>query len=146
MQLCVKNVDEKLFREFKAEVVREGLTLGEGINKAINSYIEYKKNNPLLTEEKIMHMIEKHKEKIKSFGVKKLTLFGSYASGNATPSSDIDFLVEFEKGRGLYDDYVKLLQLLENLFGKKIDLVKPHLIREELKESILGGKKIATKL
>ncbi|MBI3032087.1 nucleotidyltransferase family protein [Candidatus Woesearchaeota archaeon] len=146
MQLCVKNVDQKLFREFKAEVVRGGLTLGEGINKAIENYAESKKNSIILTKEQIMERIEKHKEKIKSFGVKKLTLFGSYASGNATSSSDIDFLVEFETGRGLFHDYVELLHLLEDLFGKKIDLVKPHLIREELKESILGGKKIVAKL
>lgn len=60
--------------------------------------------------------------------------------------SDIDFLVEFENGRGLFDDYYELSSFLRKLFGKEVDLVKPSLIREELKESILGGRKVGAKL
>ena len=73
-------------------------------------------------------------------------MFGSYAIDKANKNSDIDFLVEFEKGRGLFDDYVHLLQFLRNLFGKEIDLVKPALIREELKEYIFGGVKIEAEI
>jgi len=51
-------------------------------------------------------------------------------------------LVEFSKGRGLFDDFVHLLHFLEDIFGKKIDLGEEHLLREELRNNILGGSKV----
>ena len=100
----------------------------------------------MLTKEKIIEEIEKNKDQIRQFGVKKLSLFGSYAYDKAKEDSDLDFLVEFKEGRGLFDDYVGLLQFLENIFKKKIDLGEPRLIREELKEEILGGIKIEAEI
>ncbi len=94
-----------------------------------------------MEKETIMKMVEQHPEKIKAFGVKKLTLIGSYAAGKQKKGSDIDFLVEFEEGRGLFDDYVHLLHFLEDLLGSKVDLGEPSLLREELKPYILEGKK-----
>ena len=100
----------------------------------------------MLTKEQIMKKIEENKKKLIDFGVKKLTLFGSYANDQAEENSDIDFLVEFHPKRGLFDDYFYLLQFLKELFNKEVDLVKPSLIREGLKESILGGEKIEAEI
>lgn len=99
-----------------------------------------------LSKEKIIKIIEDNKEIIKSFGVQNLSLFGSYAIDKQTNKSDLDFLVEFEEGRGLFEDYIGLYHLLEDLFNKKIDLVKTHLIREELKPYILGGIKYEARI
>lgn len=96
----------------------------------------------MLTKEEIIRKIEKNKRKIRSFGVKKLTLFGSYARNEATPKSDIDLLVEFGKGRGLFKDYVHLLHFLEDLFQKEIDLGEEKLLKEGIKEIILSNTKI----
>ena len=96
----------------------------------------------MATAKEIITKIEKYKEEIRAFGVKHLALFGSYAHGKATAKSDIDLLVEFKPGRGGYDDYVGLLELLRKVTGKKVDLVKRHLVREELRPSILGGVKV----
>lgn len=100
----------------------------------------------MLTKKLIIKKIEENKDTLKSFGVKKLILFGSYAAGKAKKSSDLDFLVEFAAGRGLYDDYVGLSRFLERLFKKKVDIVKPALLREELKESILRGAQIEAQI
>lgn len=101
----------------------------------------------MLTKDKIIALLQQHQQKIHSFGVKKLILFGSYARNEAREDSDIDFLVEFEPGRGLFKDYVHLLQFLrDDLFRKKVDLVEPHLIREELKDLIQGGAQIEAKI
>ena len=100
----------------------------------------------MLTEEKIISLLEAHKREIKSYGVKKIILFGSYAQDRAKKESDLDFLVEFMPGRGLYDDYVHLKLFLKNIFKKEIDLIKPNLIREELKSEILEGKQIAAQI
>ena len=107
-----------------------------------NDYITLDYLIPMLTKDQIIHKIEHNKNHIEKLGVSRLILVGSYARGEATEKSDIDFLVEFKEGRGLFDDYVHLLHYLEDLFGKKIDLGEPSLLREELKEFIEGGMKI----
>ena len=59
----------------------------------------------------------------KSYDIKKVSLFGSFAEGKQTAKSDVDLLVEF------HDDSVSLFTLsdiryeLENLFGRKVDLI-----------------------
>ena len=99
-----------------------------------------------LTKEIILEKIHENRKIIRNFGVSKLTLFGSYAKGEQTKNSDIDFLVEFEKGRGLFKDYMNLSIFLEELFNKEVDLVKPHLVRDELKSEILEGINIGTEI
>lgn len=100
----------------------------------------------MLTAEYIIGKIEQNRTKIRSFGVKKLILFGSYAKKDANPASDIDFLVEFAPGRGLFYDYIHLHQMLEDLFEKKIDLGEKELLREELRDTILKGEKVEAQI
>ena len=54
-------------------------------------------------------------------GIKSLSLFGSYTHGDATESSDVDFLVQPSEGMGLF----QLSGLLLDLQGKfgEVDLV-----------------------
>lgn len=57
----------------------------------------------------------------KKYGVKRLSLFGSYARGEADSLSDVDFLTEYGKLRGW--DYFSFVYDLENEFGCHVDLV-----------------------
>ena len=59
------------------------------------------------------------------FGVQSLEVFGSAADGKFDPShSDIDFLVEFSQddAGSLFHRYFGLLEALEQLFDRKVDL------------------------
>jgi len=100
----------------------------------------------MLKKEDIMRKIRENKKAIKEFGVKKLVLFGSYARNEGSKDSDIDFLVEFEEGRGLFDDFIHLVHFLKDLLGKEIDLGEEHLLRKELKSCILEGEKVEAKI
>lgn len=100
----------------------------------------------ILQGQEIIRRVEANRETIRKFGVKRLVLFGSAARNAAGAESDLDFLVEFKPGRGLFDDYVHLRQFLQDLFGREIDLGEPRLIREELKSAIFGGKQIEAKI
>ena len=42
MQLSVKDVDERVFRELKAESVREGVKIGKALNWAMKSWLDKK--------------------------------------------------------------------------------------------------------
>jgi predicted nucleotidyltransferase len=62
-------------------------------------------------------------------GVSNIRVFGSVARGEARRGSDVDFLVDIEKGRSLFD-LGGFYADLEDLLGCAIDLgtdVKPRL-------------------
>jgi hypothetical protein len=83
----------------------------------------------------ILQTLEKNRTKLKSFGVRRLGLFGSAARGEATEGSDLDFLVELEKKS--FDAYMDLKDFLEELFCCKVDLVMKDAIKPRLREPIL---------
>jgi predicted nucleotidyltransferase len=75
--------------------------------------------------------IESHRAEIGQlcarFGVRRLELFGSAASGTFDAvRSDIDFLVEFDAGRciGALEQYFGFKEALEALLGRAVDLVE----------------------
>ncbi len=85
---------------------------------------------PILNSEQIMKILEENKIKIKSFSVKKLGLFGSYAKGEASDKSDLDFLVVLKENN--FDNYFGLKVYLEELLKKRVDLVIEKDLRSEL--------------
>jgi predicted nucleotidyltransferase len=72
---------------------------------------------------------------IKDFSVKNIGLFGSFSNGDYTDDSDIDLLVELEKPIGW--KFFTLEIYLENVFGRKVDLVTKNALKEQIKENIL---------
>ena len=66
-------------------------------------------------------------------GASNVGVYGSVARGAAQPRSDIDLLVEFERGRSLVDE-VELQQELELLLGYRVDLAEEvhHAIRDRV--------------
>ncbi len=80
--------------------------------------------------------IEQHRQDLEALcrehGVERLALFGSAATGGfRANSSDLDFLVEFRTplASGYADRYFGLLEGLQNIFRRPIDLVVESAIR-----------------
>jgi predicted nucleotidyltransferase len=70
-------------------------------------------------------------------GIRSLALFGSAARDEATESSDVDLLVEFDRPVGLFH-LIGAQQYLERLLGvRKVDLVLRHSVIDELRDDIL---------
>ena len=65
-----------------------------------------------------------------------MRVFGSVARGEATENSDIDFLVEIEPQRTLFD-YIALIQDLTKLLGRKVDVAEPKTLHDLIKEKVL---------
>ncbi len=74
-----------------------------------------------LTDKVILKILKEQKEILKKYGVKRIGLFGSFVRGEQKEYSDIDFLVEFEKPS--FDNFMDLAFYLEDLFGKKVELI-----------------------
>jgi uncharacterized protein len=86
-------------------------------------------------KEKILNRLQEHRDAIKAYGVSRLGLFGSFARGEQEESSDLDFVVEFEKKS--FDAYMDLKRYLEHLFGCRVDLVISEAIKPRLRRVIL---------
>jgi predicted nucleotidyltransferase len=69
-------------------------------------------------------------------GAHRVRVFGSAARGEAGPDSDIDFLVEFESGRGLLD-LVGLIDDLRVLLGRNVDVAEPEGLHWTIRERVL---------
>ncbi len=57
------------------------------------------------------------------FGVTRIGIFGSYARGEQTRTSDVDVLVEFASGYATLKNFIGLCDHLEALFKKNVDLL-----------------------
>ena len=66
----------------------------------------------------------------------KVSVFGSLVRGEMHADSDIDFLVDFESKYSLLD-HARLIYSLEDLLGRKVDVVPRRALREELKPFVL---------
>jgi hypothetical protein len=89
-----------------------------------------------MEREKTIALLKLRKRQLKKFGVRSISLFGSVARNQARKRSDVDLLVEFERTVGLFE-FVRLKLYLEELLGRKVDLVTPEALRKELRERIL---------
>ena len=69
-------------------------------------------------------------------GLGNVRVFGSVTLGEDTAQSDIDFLVDLEKGRTLLDLGDALVQL-QDLLGRKVDIVTERGLHWYLREEIL---------
>ena len=59
----------------------------------------------------------------RQFGVTRLGLFGSFARGEQTRTSDVDVLVGFAPGSATLHNFIGLSDYLEQLFKRKVDLL-----------------------
>lgn len=79
--------------------------------------------------EEILAIAEKH-------GAYNVRVFGSVARGEADDESDIDFLVEMGKNRSPWFP-VGLIQNLEELLDRKVDVATKKGLKDRIRERIL---------
>ena len=91
------------------------------------------------TKEQIFTLLQNHQPELKRLGVHRYGVFGSFVHNEPNEDSDVDILVEFVPGKKNFDNFMTLAFLLEDLFGRKVDLVTlealspyigPHILRE----------------
>ena len=78
----------------------------------------------------ILHRAEVH-------GCRNVRVFGSVATGESRPDSDVDFLVDLDQGRGLLD-LGGLLSDLHDMLGIDVDLVESQSIHPYIRDRVLA--------
>lgn len=71
--------------------------------------------------------------------IQKVSLFGSYLSGNPKKDSDVDLLIEFTPNAkvGLFK-FVQIKNDLEDQINKSIDLLTPEQLSEYFRDEVLS--------
>lgn len=92
-----------------------------------------------MTGNDIVDIIRSNREFLASHGVKRMGLFGSFVRDEQREDSDVDLLVEFREGQKTYDNFIEVCFFLEDLVGRKVDLltlesispfIRPHIEKE----------------
>jgi len=91
-----------------------------------------------MKQEDVLQILkQKNTELTKQFGVESLLMFGSVARNEATQTSDVDLLVEFNRPVGYFGLFA-LQDYLEKLLGCSVDLGTPNSLKPYIKKRIEG--------
>jgi len=92
-----------------------------------------------VTRHEALRRLTRNREKLRTYSVLHIAVFGSTARDQATVHSDVDLLVEFdpEQRVGMFA-FVHLLDFLSDVMGTRIDLATPAALRAEMRGEILG--------
>ena len=70
------------------------------------------------------------------FHVRRLGYFGSFATGQPRPESDVELLVECAEPLGW--EVLELEELLENALQRRVDIVTVDALKAQLRDQILA--------
>lgn len=94
---------------------------------------------PVHTRAEIFDRLRQAEDEIRGYGVRRLALFGSFVHDESHSRSDVDLLVEFLPGQKTFDRFFALAELIEDLLGRRVELVTiealspfigPHILAE----------------
>jgi len=94
---------------------------------------------PVQTKEHVLTLLREHQAELRRFGVQRGGVFGSFVRNEPQDQRDVDILVEFAPSQKTFDHFMHLAFFLEDLFGRKVDLITteslspyigPHILRE----------------
>jgi uncharacterized protein len=88
-----------------------------------------------MDREHVIATLREHEAELKSAGIVRLSLFGSFARDEATPQSDVDLMAEFDTGREFsLLDRVRLGNRLAEMLGAKVDLAPARMLKDGVRE------------
>jgi predicted nucleotidyltransferase len=97
----------------------------------------------LVTREDVQRRLSSERSELSTLGLRSVEIFGSVARGEATPDSDVDLLVEFDRPIGLFH-FFRVQRRLEQILGCRVDLVMRDAVKPQLRERIFGEAVRAT--
>jgi len=91
----------------------------------------------MISRTEIINKLKELKPKLyQEYSVRQIGLFGSFSDNSANEESDIDLIVDLEKPIGW--KFFSLEIYLEQVFGRKIDLITKNALKSQIKDQILN--------
>ena len=91
----------------------------------------------LNSKQDLLIALTNNREIIKSYGVNSLGFFGSFSKGSFNEASDVDLLVNFSPEKKSFDNFMDLSFFLEDLLGRKVELITPQSLSKFIGPHIL---------
>lgn len=91
--------------------------------------------------EKIKKKIAQNREYLqKTYGVEEIGIFGSFARGDNDENSDVDIAIEINHDKAVvgFFAFARMERFLEELLGRKVDLVTKRAIKPLIRDEILS--------
>ncbi len=98
---------------------------------------------PGFSKDAILQILVEHKQQLAAFGVNQIGLFGSYVRDEASENSDIDLLVDIQKDKKTFNNFLALNYYLEEIFGRKVELITTQSLSPYIGPHILKTVKYA---
>ena len=89
------------------------------------------------TKQEAVQRLQAARQELRRLGVSKLGLFGSFVTGRQTADSDVDVFVEFTPGQHSFDNFMELSFFLEDVLGRKVEVVTPEALSPHIGPHIL---------
>ncbi|HIK30565.1 MAG TPA: nucleotidyltransferase family protein [Oscillatoriales cyanobacterium M59_W2019_021] len=87
--------------------------------------------------EEIQHLLQAHRELLQArFRVSEMSIFGSYARGQQTPSSDLDLLIDYDRPPTLWM-LAQLRDYLSEMLEMRVDVVTQKGLKPRIRERVL---------
>jgi predicted nucleotidyltransferase len=96
-------------------------------------------DSAIKTKQDILMILHQNRVHLRAFGVSRIGFFGSFVRGEQHRDSDIDLLVEFEKGKKTFDAFMELSFFLEEVLQHRVEVITveslspylgPHILKE----------------
>lgn len=92
----------------------------------------------LTTKAEVLASVVDHSQTLRRYGVSRLGVFGSFQRGEVNDQSDVDLLVVFSSGQKTFQNFINLCFFLEDLLGRRVDLITPESLSPYFGEKILA--------
>ena len=90
------------------------------------------------TRDEVVQRLLGLEPRLRSLGVARLGLFGSFARNEQGEGSDVDVLVEFEPEKKSFDSFMRVAFLLEEELQREVELVTTEALSPHLGPRILS--------
>lgn len=94
-------------------------------------------NQAVKTKKELFNLIHINGVKIRSYGVKQLGIFGSFARNDINENSDVDFFIDFYPEYKTLKNFMGLSHYLTELLGRKTEIVTPQSLNKFIGKYIL---------
>lgn len=92
---------------------------------------------PVADKAEVVRRIREVWPRLSALGVRRIGLFGSFVRGEQKPESDVDLLVSFDPELKTFDNYMTAFDVLEDAFGRRVEIVTPEYLSPYIGPHIL---------
>lgn len=85
----------------------------------------------------IVNSLRENECHLRTFGVQRIGLFGSFVREQQNETSDVDLLVEFDTAQKTFDNFMALSFFLEDLLDRPVEIVTPESLSPHIGPHIL---------